>query len=284
VRRWARHFGGTSVIVTGGASGIGRALSGALVGAGAHVVLADLDGDAASRVASTLAGPGSAAGAELDVRDEVAFRSLVDEVCGRRGRLDHLFNNAGTSVGGPTHEMTVAHWDHVLDVSLRGVVHGTLAAYPRMVEQGSGHLVNTASAAGLVAPPFLAAYATAKHAVVGLSLGLRAEAALHGVRVTALCPGAVETPILDRPPADGLPPLRSPAVTPRQYLEVMRQKPLPAPAFAGRALRDVARNRPLSVAPAGVRALWYLHRISPALTDRAGAAIARRVDRALLHP
>ena len=120
-----------------------------------------------------------------------------------------LFNNAGVALGGPTHELTAAHCDRVLDVNLRGVINGVLAAYPRMVGQGHGHIVNTASAAGLVAPPFVMAYA-AGSTVVGLSLALRPEAALHGVRVSVLCPGAVDTPILDR----GLDP--GPAEAPRR--------------------------------------------------------------------
>jgi NAD(P)-dependent dehydrogenase (short-subunit alcohol dehydrogenase family) len=282
----ARGAEGRAAIVTGGASGIGLALGARLAASGARVVLADIDGGAAERRAEELSASSSGAvlGRQLDVRDEGAFRSLVDEVVERHGRLDLLFNNAGIGFGGPTHELTAAHWDRVLDVNLRGVINGVLAAYPRMVEQGGGHIVNTASAAGLAPPPFLTVYATAKHAVVGLSVGLRSEAALHGVKVSVLCPGPVDTPILDRTPDPDLPPAGPATVTARQYLAVARQKPVPADDFARSALKGVERNRAVIVVPTSTKALWYLHRFAPGLVERLTASIARRVYRQLLAP
>jgi len=187
-------------------------------------------------------------------------------------------------MGGPTHELTAAHWDRMIDVNLRGVVNGLLAAYPLMVERRCGHIVNTASGAGLVAPPFVTPYAATKHAVVGLSNGLRPEAALHGVRVSVICPGSVETAILDRPVDADLPITRSAPVTARQYLAVVKQRPVPADRFAERALRQVARNRGVIVEPPSARALWYLHRLSPRLVDTVCARLARRVERDLVRP
>lgn len=210
----------------------------------------------------------------LDVRDLDAFRALVADV----GVPDLLFANAGISMGGPTHELTRAHWDLAIDVNLNGVVNALLAVYPAMVERRSGHIVATASGAGLAAPPFVTAYATTKHAVVGLALGLRAEAALHGVNVSVLCPGAVETPILDRPPAHELPVTASAPVTARQYLALLKQRSIAAARFAGLALDAVARNRAIIAVPARARALWYLHRISPSLVGRLSRSIAGRVD------
>jgi short-subunit dehydrogenase len=171
----------------------------------------------------------------------------------------------------------------VIDVNLHGVVNGVLAAYPAMVERGRGHIVNTASGAGLAAPPFVTAYAATKHAVVGLSASLRAEAALHGVRISVLCPGSVETPILDRGPIAGLPPTATAPVTARSYLAVVRQRPVPADGFAQAALRRVARNQGVIVLPAPARALWYFQRLSPALMGLATKRIAARVDRRLIR-
>lgn len=284
-----RHaFAGRTAIITGGASGIGRALGAALVAGGARVVLADIDGDAAAHAATELAPPArtgaSIEGHHLDVRDEEAFASLVEVTAQRHGGLDLLFNNAGLSMGGPTHELTSAHWDRMIEVNIRGVVNGVLAAYPRMIEQGHGHIVNTASMAGLAAPPFVTAYALTKYAVVGLSTGLRAEAALHGVQISVLCPGSVETPILDRQPDPDLPARASATVTARQYLTAVGQKPVDVEGFARRALDQVARNRSIIVVPASAKPLWYLQRLSPSLMDRISGLIARKVDRELVRP
>jgi short-subunit dehydrogenase len=125
------------------------------------------------------------------------------------------------------------------------------------------------------------AYATSKHAVVGLSAALRAEAALHGVRVSTFCPGPVETPGLDRLPDPDLPSTITEPVTPRAYLGLISQKPVAVEAIADQALRQLARGRDLVVAPPSTRALWRLHRLSPGMTDRVLALLARRVDRAM---
>jgi len=250
-------------VVTGAGSGIGAALAERLRSAGAAVVTTDVEGDVDR---------------ELDVRDLAGFRALVEEA----GVPDLLFANAGVAMGGPTHELTRAHWDRVIDVNLNGVVNALLAVYPGMVERGSGHVVITASGAGLAPPPFVTAYAATKHAVVGLSLGLRAEAALHGVKVSVLCPGAVETPILDRLPGDDLPGTPTAPITARRYLALVRQRPVAVDRFARLALRGVERNRAIIAVPASARGLWYLQRLSPALVGRISTALARRVDRDLV--
>lgn len=253
-------FTGRTALVTGAASGIGAALTARLRSRGAIVITTDVEGDVDHH---------------LDVRDLAGFRALVAEA----GVPDLLFANAGISMGGPAHELGRAHWDRIIDVNLNGVVNGVLAVYPGMVERGSGHIVATASGAGLAAPPFVAAYATTKHAVVGLVLGLRPEAVLHGVRVSVLCPGAVDTPILDRLPADDLAATATTPVTAREYLSLVKQKPVDANRFARLALRGVERDRAIIAVPARARTLWYLHRLSPALVGRISSALARRLDR-----
>lgn len=258
-------FTGRTALITGAGSGIGAALAERLRSEGAEVITTDIEGDVDR---------------ELDVRDLAGFRALVDEA----GVPDLLFANAGVAMGGPTHELTRAHWDHVIDVNLNGVVNGLLAVYPGMVERGSGHIVATASGAGLAAPPFVTAYAATKHAVVGLSLGLRAEAALHGVKVSVLCPGAVETPILDRLPENDLPMTPSAPVTARQYLSLVKQKPVAVDRFTRLTLKSVERNRAIIAVPASARSLWYLHRLSPSLVGHISSRLARRVDRDLVSP
>ncbi|MGQ0434679.1 MAG: SDR family NAD(P)-dependent oxidoreductase [Microthrixaceae bacterium] len=276
-------FAGQSAIVTGGASGIGKALGAALAANGADVVLADLDGEAAVATqreleASLLSG-GSVVGVTLDVRDLAAVEAVVDDVCRRRGRLDLMINNAGIALGGQTHLMPPEHWDRIIDVNLRGVVNGVIAAYPRMVAQGHGHIVNVASMAGLAPTPLTAAYTMTKHGLVGLSTTLRPEAALNGVRVTVVCPGAIETPILDKAPPADLPSQPSGTLTSRQFLEMMRMRPMRADRFAVQALRGIERNRAIVIVPRSGLGLWYLQRVSPAAVRGVGSLLVRRVLR-----
>ena len=267
-------------IVTGGASGIGRALGAALVRRGDRVVLADVDGGAAAQVAEqlTAAGSGVATAAAVDVRDGDAVASLVDGTAERHGRLDLLFNNAGLGIGGPAEELSPAHWDRTVDVNLRGVLHGVQAAYPLMLGQGYGHIVNTASLAGLLPMPGSAPYATTKWAVVGLSLSLRAEGAARGVRVSVVCPGGVDTPILDKGMPADLPRVpTTEAVDARAVITRFSGGRLySADALAADVLRGVDRNRPLIVAPRQARVMWRLMRLSPSLVMRVLAAMAAR--------
>lgn len=185
-----------TTIVTGAASGIGRALATAFVARGEHVVLADLDGEAAAAAAGALRGAGSASAAEVDVTDAAAVQRLVDQAEDEHGPLATLVNNAGISAVGWSHELPLERWLAVYDVNLRGVVHGVVAVYPRFVERQSGRIVNMASLSAFTPVPAAAAYASAKHGVLGLTKSLRAEARLHGVRVHAVCPGFVDTPLL----------------------------------------------------------------------------------------
>jgi len=260
--RPADAFAGKVVIVTGGGSGIGAALVRALTGRGATVVIADIDEAAAKTVAAEAS---AASAVAVDVREPGAVADLVTQVAAEHGQLDLIFNNAGIAVGGMADELTLAHWDRVIDVNLRGVVHGVHAAYPLMLRQGDGHIVNTASLAGLVPGPSLAPYAAAKHAVVGLSLSLRAEGASRGVRVSAVCPGFVDTPLLGRVNPD-LP--QTETGTNAAALAKLLGKLYQADALAQDVLRGVARNRALIVAPRSARVAWRMTRYAPGFTMR----------------
>lgn len=264
-------FSGKQAIVTGAGSGIGAALARALVAAGADVSCADIDGEAAERTAGTASGPGSARFARLDVTDAAAVQAAVDEVVSRTGRLDVMFNNAGIVWGGDTELLSLDQWNAIIDVNIRGVVHGVAAAYPVMIRQGQGHIVNTASLAGLVPAGRLTSYAMTKHAVVGLSLALRSEAAGHGVGVLAVCPGAVETPLLDKG-AVGDFEGRS------FFLTGQRTHSGYDPDLLARdVLRAVERNRAILVVPKIAYAGWLFVRLAPNLMQRASARmIARR--------
>ncbi|MCX9192659.1 SDR family NAD(P)-dependent oxidoreductase [Carbonactinospora thermoautotrophica] len=263
-------------IVTGGASGIGRALATALVRRGGTVAVADLDGEAAERVAEELRrrGPGHAEAVPLDVRDAAAVAAAYRRVRDEHGRLDLVFNNAGIAVGGLVDELTLDHWNRTIDVNLRGVVHGVQAAYPLLLDQGFGHIVNTASLAGLLPAPLMAPYTATKHAVVGLSLALRAEAAPRGVRVSVVCPGFVDTPLLDRVNA-GLPDTPASRST-RQQVRRVQPRLYSADRLAEDVLRGVARNRAVIVAPASARLAARLTRLAPAAVVTAAGIQVRR--------
>ncbi len=194
-----RVFSDATAIVTGGASGIGRALAEELAKRGCEVVLADRQVVLAEEVASGIRSltRGKATAVKMDVTDFPAMQQLVHDTVDRTGRLDYMFNNAGIAIGGNVHHYGIQEWNQIMDVNLRGVVNGVQTAYGIMMNQGFGHIVNTASMAGLMPSPGAVAYSMTKHAVVGLSKSLRAEAALFGIRVSALCPGVIRTPILE---------------------------------------------------------------------------------------
>lgn len=192
-----RTFRDAVVLITGAATGIGQALGAELARRGAHVHLTDIQADKVEQNARAIArSGGNASAGPLDVRDAAAVKRAVDELRERRGRIDYVFANAGMGVFGEVHLLEERDWDMVLGVNLMGVVNTVRAAYPVMIDQGFGHLVNVASLAGLVGTPFLGPYCMAKHGVVGLSKAMRPEAARHGVRVSVLCPGPIRTPIL----------------------------------------------------------------------------------------
>jgi NAD(P)-dependent dehydrogenase (short-subunit alcohol dehydrogenase family) len=251
-----------TAIVTGGGSGIGAALIRALVRDGAHVVCADVDLDAASAVAAGAIGPGTATARRVDVTSADDVQAAVDAVVAEHGRLDLMFNNAGITFLGNTEDLTLAQWNAIIDVNVRGVVHGVHAAYPQMIRQGSGHIVNTASMGGLMAAGLMTSYVTTKHAVVGLSLALRTEAAGHGVGVTVVCPAAVDTPILDKGEIGGF---RGRDF----YLEGQGVKePVDPDLLAARVLAAVAADKPLVIEPRQARIAWRVGRLSPTFVNR----------------
>jgi NAD(P)-dependent dehydrogenase (short-subunit alcohol dehydrogenase family) len=251
-------YQGRIAFVTGGAAGIGRALCGELAAAGATVVVADINEQGAAKVAESLRhGGGRADALRLDVSDGQAVARSLREAAARHGRLDYVFNNAGISIAGDARDVSEAQWRRIVDINLWGVLHGTRAAYEIMARQGSGHIVNIASLAGLLTFPANVPYSMTKHAVVGLSLSLRAEAADLGVKVSVVCPGYVKSDIFES---------STMLNAPRD--KVMAQIPfgLMDTAEAARTILErVARNPAVIVFPRYARLLWWLYRVSPAL-------------------
>ncbi|MFV8054478.1 SDR family NAD(P)-dependent oxidoreductase [Mycobacterium sp. 48b] len=259
---------GKVALITGGASGIGAALATRLAGEGAEVWIADRQADAARDLASRLTVRGGTAHAiELDVRDHAYFERVAAEVVEQSGRIDYLFNNAGIGVAGEVDSYTLDDWNDVFDVNLRGVVHGIQAVYPIMIRQHSGHIVNTASMAGLMTGAGQGSYAATKHAVVSISRTLRVEAERHNVVVSALCPGVVRTPIL----AGGkFGRIKAPVASDEEYVKKVWEplRPMDPDKFAQRVVRAVTRRDATIIVPAWWKLLWYLERLSPRLSLR----------------
>jgi NAD(P)-dependent dehydrogenase (short-subunit alcohol dehydrogenase family) len=247
---------GQVAVVTGGASGIGRALADAFASRSLHVVVTDVEVEPLRVAAEEIraANDVDVLDVAVDVTDADAVLRLRDAVLDRFGRVDVLCNNAGV-VGPrvPTWQQRPEDWTWVVDVNLWGVVHGLAAFLPAMVEAGRGHIVNTASIAGLTPVPGggRAPYAASKYAVVGLSETLHVELAEHApaLHVTVLCPGPVATRILEAErnrPASLQVPVLEKASAPQAFAS---RWPSMAPAEVAQQVLDAIEAEQLFVVP-----------------------------------
>ena len=185
-------------LITGAASGIGKSTSLLFGQEGAKVMGVDINGEGAERVAHQIADTGGeAASLTVDVAKEEDVKRMVREAVERWGRLDILYNNAGIGVGGPVTQVTEEEWDRLIDINLKGVFLGCKHAIPEMLKQGGGAIVNTASDAGLRGIAWLSTYCASKGGVVLLTKSLAVEWAGQGIRVNCVCPGVIQTPILE---------------------------------------------------------------------------------------
>lgn len=229
-----------TVFVTGGAGGIGRALGRAFEAAGATLVTADLEG----------------ADMRLDVTDAAAVAAAIAAL----ERVDVVIANAGIGVGGTIDDIAASDWQRTIDINISGVANTVLPGYARLREQGRGAIVLMASLSGLVGTPLLTPYAMSKHAIVGLGASLRPEAARYGVGVTTVCPGPVETPMLDAP-------VSTAGLSARRYLVAAAGKPIAADALARLVVDAVRTNRGM-VIPGRAGLVARAARFAPRLTRR----------------
>jgi len=189
---------GKAAVVTGAASGIGRAIAQALVTSGAAVCVSDVNAVAACEVTAQMEREGGRAVAyRADVRDRSQVQAMIDETAGIFGRLDILVNNAGLQFIAPVHEFPEEKWDLLLGVMLTGTFLCTRYSLPHMMANRWGRVVNISSIHGLVASPFKSAYISAKHGIVGFTRALALEVAEHGITANAICPGWVRTPLVE---------------------------------------------------------------------------------------
>jgi NAD(P)-dependent dehydrogenase (short-subunit alcohol dehydrogenase family) len=244
-------------IVTGGGSGIGRALCLELANRGASVVVVDINAEQVARTVDQIVQAGGCASAcPLDVSDSTGLDRLVRDTVDRHRRIDFMFNNAGIGLTGDFQALTPAEVDRVVKINLQGVILGSLAVYPTMVRQGFGHIVNTASSTALLPTPGSALYSATKHGVVGFSTALREEARLFGVRVSVVCPGFVKTNLT----ANSASILKG---QPESHGDPTASRRFGAAAFARALLRGVLDNAAIVVPHADIRFAWRLYRLSP---------------------
>ena len=253
--------------VTGGGAGIGRSLCEELGRRGAQVIVA---GRTLSKVEDVAAGiikaGGRAEALKLDVSVESDVQNGIDMAVKKYGRLDYVINNAGINIAGEMRDLSVKHFQDVININLMGTLHGSMAAYRVMVKQGFGHIVNMSSLAGLVAFPANGPYTTTKHAIVGLSTVLRLEAKALGVKVSVACPGLIRTAIWEKTPLM--------KATNEDMMKIVNEKFMySVPSTTRMILNGICRNQAIITFPMHANGMWWLYRIHPALYTGIGRLV-----------
>lgn len=255
------EFSGQVAVITGGANGIGQALSRALAKRGAKVVIADINDTLGENLAAEInTTGGSAKYLHVDVTVEESMSALVAEIKREYGRIDLVFNNAGISVAGDCRDLTLDQWRKVTDVNYWGVIYGCKFAYDLMAEQGSGHIINIASLAGLIPFPTNLPYSATKFAVVGMSMSLRAEGADLGVKVSCVCPGFIASNIYEATEMVNVPK--------KAIIESIPFKIVSTEVAAERILNGVKKNKAIIIFPGYAKIFWGLYRLKQSLLNR----------------
>lgn len=226
-------------IVTGGASGIGKAICKELAANNVYVIISDINERSGQTLEAELNKEViTSRFVHLDVTGYNSVEYVIKGIYEEFGRLDYLFNNAGIAMYGEMYDTKIEDWKEIMDINLWGIIYGTEIGYKIMKKQGFGHIVNTSSAAGLGPSPVSTAYATTKHAVVGLTTSLHYEAEEFGVKVSTLCPTFVDTPIFDEAKAINI----DKSMMAKQ---LKKQKMMSPQQLAKITLNGVHKNKPI---------------------------------------
>jgi NAD(P)-dependent dehydrogenase (short-subunit alcohol dehydrogenase family) len=254
------YYRGKVAVVTGGASGIGKAIAERLCMLDAKVVVIDVNSEAAKETAASMNESGGIAIAiKADVSNREAMREAIDITVERFGRIDYIFNNAGIALVAEFDEVPLDFYDKQVAVNLNGTIYGSRFAYNKMIEQGFGHIVNVASIAGLLPGRFSTSYAATKFGVVGFTLSLRTECKKYGINASVVCPSAIKTDIFSIPGDEQEQDLFNENLRYIRFITPERCAEL--------TLRGVARKS--SIIPVGflARQSWWLWRLSPRLFE-----------------
>ena len=240
-------------LITGSASGLGRALAIQLAALGATVLVSDIDEQKGKSVVNEIGARGEKAQFfTLDVSDSEAFKQVMAKIVADYGRLDLLINNAGYSVNGEVRHVSPEAWQRITEVNFLGVVYGSQLAYLQMIKQKSGQIVNIASGFGLVSAPIASTYIATKHAVVGFSRSLRYEAETFGIQVNTVCPGFIQTSFFDNTTYVGAP--KSEMLKQLTFSMISPEKAV------SKILRGVQKNKALLLFPFYVWIYLWIYR------------------------
>ena len=255
------EFKNKTVLVTGGAAGIGRAVCEAFANQGAFVYAADINETGLKNLSESVSGGASIVPVKLDVSQAQEFQSAIDRILGDHGQLDFIVNNAGIAVAGAFKDMPDSAMDRIININLWSIIYGTRLAYAQMIKQGHGHIINVSSSAGMMPVPNQSIYSAIKHAVIGLSHSLREEAELHGVKVSAVLPGLVQSDLWDN------------AVNIKDYnlkknMESTGLKPISAHDAADAILQGISANDRSIIFPRVNRIILRLYQLLPGLMTR----------------
>jgi NAD(P)-dependent dehydrogenase (short-subunit alcohol dehydrogenase family) len=265
--RWA--------LVTGAGSGIGGATALALARRGADLAICDIDEDGMAQTVRAVEALGRKTIARrVDVADREAMRAFAEEVHAEIPAVDILVNNAGVAIAATFVDTTLEDWEWIVGINLMGVIHGCHFFVPRMIERGAGgHVVNISSMAGYLAVVSMGAYNVTKFGVRGLSEAMRGELAPHGIGVTAVCPGIINTPIVGKMRIRGLAGHESR----QQAVQTFSRRNYPPERLAAGILDAIRKNKAVAPITPEARAGWWLTRLAPGLVHWLNRRAGRRI-------
>jgi short-subunit dehydrogenase len=255
--RYLKYFSKKTIILTGAASGIGKELATLLNNVQPVLFLIDLNAEDLNKLVKELqvSNP-NVYGRVLNVADAKDYENFANEFSAKGLSPDFLFNNAGIGIGGEIKDFTLESWRKIMDVNFFGTVNGIHFFYPMMIAQKSGHIINTSSLAGLLPLPGEASYVASKYAIQGLTETLETEAFFYNIKVTAVCPGVVQTPIYDTGEVIGFD---------KKTILDLWPKGISAEQCAEIILKGVSRKESIIVVTAFARSAFFLKQTFPSL-------------------